>query len=126
MIDAEALKAIGPELEPYFQELGVSTDELMGLWKTQPWIRSAAGQKIVADAVRYRMSQKQSSDWKSKAAPKSLPPVQKPGTRTSSVRADDAASSIRALERQLDSSSGNKALQVAAKLQAAKRAASSR
>jgi hypothetical protein len=122
MVDADTLKAIGPELSPYFEELGVSNDELANLWKTQPWIRSAAGQKIIADAVRFRLSQKQSSDWKAKATAKPLPPVQRPGTRSTNARADDASSSIRALERQLDGASGNKALQIAAKLQAAKRA----
>jgi hypothetical protein len=125
MVDAETVKAIGPELGPYFEELGVGTDELLNLWQSQPWIRSAAGQKIVADAVRFRLSQKQGSTWKDKAAPASLPPVAKPGTR-SGVRANSDTSQVAALERQLDGASGNKALKISAQLLALKRTAANR
>jgi hypothetical protein len=114
-----------PELIAYAEELGIDRQTFAHLAKTEPVMQHSAFQKMMFDAVQYRLSQKQSTSWRDKAAPASLPPVAKPGTR-SGVRADSNSSQVAALERQLDGASGNKALKIAAQLQAAKRAASSR
>jgi hypothetical protein len=106
-------------------EMGVDEKTLAHYAKTNPIMQHSAFQKMMYDAAQYRLSQKQGSTWKDKAAPASLPPVARPGTR-SGVRADSNSSQVAALERQLDGASGNKALKISAQLLALKRTAANR
>jgi hypothetical protein len=114
-----------PELIAYAEELGIDRQTFAHLAKTEPVMQHSAFQRMMYDAVQYRMSQKQGATWRDKAAPASLPPVNKPGTR-SGVRANSDSSQVAALERQLDGASGNKALKISAQLLALKRTAANR
>lgn len=57
------------------EEYGVSREELVTAWKSQPVLRSAAFQRMMVDAAKYRMAQKAVP---AKVA-RPVPPVQRPG-----------------------------------------------
>jgi hypothetical protein len=66
------------------QEYGVSKEELIAAWQSQPVLRTAAFQRMMVDAAKYRMAQKAVPAKVSRP----VPPVQKPGV-ASSHRSDD-------------------------------------
>jgi hypothetical protein len=55
-------------------EYGLSDNELAQLWHNSI-LRSAAAQRVLADAARYRLAKRSAS----KPAARPIPPVQKPG-----------------------------------------------
>ncbi len=110
---AERLR-IGDEMLAYAGELGVDQATFFHLMQTNPVMRHAGFQKMMFDATRYRMMMKNAP----KAAPRALPPVQKPGT--AQARASHGEANIDALNKRL-SATGN--IKDAAKLMAAVRAA---
>jgi hypothetical protein len=75
-------------------EYGVSRDELLTAWKSEPVLRSAAFQRMMVDAAKYRMAQREVATKISKP----VPPVQRPGTaplRNSDGDVDQAISRFR-------------------------------
>lgn len=95
------------------RDVGFSEDELGALWNGQMMmsLRDGRVQSLIADGVRYRQGQ---SAAKKVVASKALPPVQRPGVAQSGhVGLDDK---IRSLQRQLDRSSGNSAINIAMEL----------
>jgi hypothetical protein len=96
------------------QEYGVSKDELIAAWQSQPILKSAAFQRMMVDAAKYRMAQKAVPEKISRP----VPPVQRPGT--SQPRDDgDVSGAMRAFN-------ANPSPQSAAKLLMARRAANRR
>jgi hypothetical protein len=98
------------------QEYGVSKEELAHVWQTQPVLRSAAFQRMLVDAAKYRMAQKQIAN---KAAPPPVPPVQRPGVSAPRSGDDGVAKALKAF-------SNDPSPKAAANLLMAKRAASRR
>ena len=103
-------------------DLGLK-NELLTRWMaddTGHEILSNAGiQKLIADGLKYR-------DIKAapaKVVPKTVPPVQRPGTAT---RAPSHVQQIQALNKQLENARGNQAIRIAANIAALQRAAASR
>jgi hypothetical protein len=97
------------------EEYGVSREELISAWKSQPIMRSSAMQRVFVDAARYRMAQKNLATHRSNP----VPPVQRPGVsqpRNSTDSIDSALKQFRS-----DASVDN-----AVKLLMARRAANSR
>jgi len=87
----------------------------MALYQSQPIMRSAAFQRVLADAGAYRLAQKTVQEKLSKP----VPPVQSPGTAGSFNRDDNMAAALRAFDK-------NPSPQNAAAVLTAKRAASRR
>jgi hypothetical protein len=98
----------------YAKELGIEPNVLVDTMRTNPVMRHAAFQKMMLDAARYRLMQKATP----KAIPKSVPPVQRPGT--SGARQSQAADDVQALTRTFRSSGD---INDAVRLLAARRAA---
>ena len=97
------------------ESYGVPKDQLMALYQSQPIMRSAAFQRVLADAGAYRLAQKTVQEKLSKP----VPPVQSPGTAGSFNRDDNMAAALRAFDK-------NPSPQNAAAVLTAKRAASRR
>ncbi len=72
-------------------EAGLTPQQIGQLWNSNPVIRSSFGQKLIADAARYRIAQANARN--AVAAPK--PPMQRPGTATA-VRASSELDTLRA------------------------------
>jgi hypothetical protein len=88
-------------------------------YKTSGQLRSLAAQKALAQGAMFKLMQASAKNLANKRVPP--PPVQRPGTyRPTGADAED---SVRALERQLESATGERALRIATKLTQAKRAA---
>ena len=66
---------VGTEMVAYASELGIERGQLVHLLQTEPIMRHAAFQKMIYDAVQYRMLKAAPA----KAAPKPVPTVVKPG-----------------------------------------------
>ena len=80
-----------------------------------PALHSIEGQRLLADATRWRRAQERARQVRQTP----LPPVLKPGT----ARAyDGGAQSVRDLTAQLKTAKGNAALRIATELTKAKRA----
>ena len=73
------MQEVGDEMVAYASELGIERDQLVHLLQNEPIIRHAAFQKMIYDAVQGRLSQKRSSTA-TKAIPRDIPAVQRPGT----------------------------------------------
>jgi hypothetical protein len=104
------------DLLNYVADFGVTRENLVQAMESNPLMHHAAFQ-MAYDAVRYNKMMK---------APKPTPtrnavPLTRPGTATHRP-AGDNSTSIRALERQLESATGHRAARLGAKLLAAKRA----
>ena len=102
----------------YLRENGVPREQLLNVFKENPVLRTAEARRTIWEAEQYR---KMKSTPLPKAAPKALPPVQKPGARSGPATRSDNSSTIASLQRELASASGQKAIRIAARLQAAKR-----
>lgn len=109
--------AMAEELVSYVGEYGVSREQFMREAETNLALHHPAFQRMAADAVKYQRLMKSPA----KAAPKSLPPVQKPGS-SAAPRASDNSSKLQALQNQLASATGDKALRLAGQIRNLKRA----
>ena len=106
-VKAEAIKL-------FESEYGISKSELAQLYNTQPLMRSAVGQQIVADALSFRAAMRSAT-----ANPaRNVPPVQRPGVARSAPSGDNSA--VRAAEDRFSRSGSPKD---AARLLLARRAA---
>jgi hypothetical protein len=85
---------ITDEIKAMFAEAGLSPQEMGRLVQTDRTITSALGQKVLFEAVQYRVMQKAAKAFPTRQAP----PVQKPGTPSSKSRSQQ---SMEALERRL-------------------------
>jgi hypothetical protein len=113
----EQMTAIKQEAVSMLKEYGLSDQDLMREYNSNPLFRSAAGQQIIAEAARWRLAQRSVS----RAATRPVPNVQRPGI-SEPVRIDDGAVS-EALAR-LNAPGGNEGrigLKNAAALVAARR-----
>jgi hypothetical protein len=72
----ETMRKIGENVIALAEEYGVSKQELGALWQSQPLLRAAPFQRMMADAARYRMAQREAVN----KIDRSVPPVQRPGT----------------------------------------------
>jgi len=113
----ETRRAVSDEVVKYFAEFGIDQKTLAAMWHSSPLMRSAAAQTALHDAMRYRMAQRGVQH----AAAKPIPNVQKPGVPRSS--ADRSAAQIGDIAREFRNAKGNRQLELAVKLQQAKRAA---
>jgi hypothetical protein len=95
------------------------TDEQISYEYDWGSLRSAAGQMLLAKAAVGRLAKNARVEMAEGRAP--VPPVLKPGV--SRPRGAGDIENVRALERQLASSKGNKSLQIARRLTQARRAA---
>jgi hypothetical protein len=111
MIGAERIAQLNTDLVPYLQKIGVDPQVLVHELQTNPRLRSAEAQKLVADAVAYDRMQ----NTVLKAAPKSLPPVQRPGS-SSAAKSSEPSTKIQALERQLATATGDRAARISAQI----------
>jgi hypothetical protein len=107
--DAKFTAAVGPvssevtaEMISYAGELGIPKQQLVHLLRTEPVLQSAAFQHVILTAVTARLAQKKAANWRSRAAPKALPTVVKPGT--SQPRISAAAADLNALSNNLSRS----------------------
>jgi hypothetical protein len=80
----EAVKSIRQYAHQMLNEAGLTDQQILYHWNTNPVMRSAFGQQILADAARYRMNKAAAAN---KIA-RPIPNVQRPG---SSVDRPDAA-----------------------------------
>jgi hypothetical protein len=104
------------ELVSYLVEHGVSREQLMQEARTNLLVHHPAFNALAKDALKYRAMQKAT-----KAMPtKNLPPVTRPGTSVHRSSGDNSTK-IAALERQLATASGNKAIKIGAELMRARR-----
>ena len=117
MIGPERMKQVEAHLVPYLAKVGIDKDQFAHALQTNPMIRSAEAQKLIADAIGYDLIRSATP----KPAPKGLPPVQKPGT-SNRARASSPSAQMASLERALDTATGDKAIRISAQLQSLKRA----
>jgi hypothetical protein len=75
MIGAEGIKQLNANLVPYLKKIGIDPQGLVHELQTNPRLRSAEAQKLVADAVAYDLIKSSAP----KAIPKAVPAVVKPG-----------------------------------------------
>jgi hypothetical protein len=104
----------------------IPDDQLGRLWNGEEGIslRSTAAQKIMLDAWRWRSAMANAHTIANKRAP--VPPVVRPGTRNPGAgieRGDDDMATIRSIERQMETATGKKAMDLSVKLAQAKRRA---
>jgi hypothetical protein len=100
--------------QKYMTGLGYSAEEIGLLFNSNPAFRDARTQRMILDAVRFQEAKKGALE----ATRKTLPPVVRPGV---AQPGKDHDMQIKALQTQVDKSSGINALRAAAKLVAANR-----
>ena len=83
----EVMRKIAENVVALAEEYGVSKKDRGEVWQSQPIMRSAAFQRMMVDAARYRMATSEVAGKLDRAAP---PPVQRPGTSQPN-NADDSA-----------------------------------
>jgi len=96
--DAPVTKEVSDAVVKYAEGLGVDRASLTHLLATNPVMRNAAFQRMMVDAARYHMVKAAVP----KAAPKDLPPVQRPGTKQ--ARAPAGSADLGALSARLSAS----------------------
>lgn len=118
--DKEAAAKLQGAAIDVLKDLGFAEDELAKLWNGQDRLslRDHRVQLLIRDGIKYREAQEAAK----KAVAKPLPPVQRPGVAQPKGAAQ--AQQIETLSKQLENASGVNALRAAAKLTAARRAAS--
>jgi hypothetical protein len=114
--DKAKIKEAGELLPSYLEGIGVDP-KAMARMVSDPAYNTVALRQILFDAVQFN---KIKTAPKPRATPATVP-VTRPGTAAHRP-AGDNSTSIRALERQLESATGHKAARLGAKLLAAKRA----
>jgi hypothetical protein len=80
----ETMRKLAETVVGMAEEYGVSKDELAAAWQSQPVMRSAAFQRMMVDAAKYRMATREVVN----KIDRSAPPVQRPGV--SQPRVDDS------------------------------------
>jgi hypothetical protein len=96
--DASRREQISATARQMLREAGLSDQEMAYHWSTNPILRSFAGQQIMADAARYRLSRQ---GVRTKTA-RPVPVVQRPGSPVE--RADDRSYALHELNAKLNSS----------------------
>ncbi|MGY3240563.1 hypothetical protein ACVMAJ_007453 [Bradyrhizobium sp. USDA 4448] len=96
--DAPVTREVSDAVVKYAESLGVDRASLGHLLATNPVMRNAAFQRMMVDAARYQMMKAAVP----KAAPKDLPPVQRPGTKQ--ARAPIGSADLGALSARLTAS----------------------
>ena len=92
-VPAETMKAIKTEAVTMLKEYGLSEADLAREYYSNPLFRSAAGQQVIADAARYRLSQK----GLSRHLANPVPHVVRPGSSAERVtRTEEALAEARA------------------------------
>lgn len=74
--DPGKVRAASTEVVSYLAEIGIGQDRLVHLLRTDPMVRSAEGQKILADAAKFHALRKSADGWR---PAKPVPTVQRPG-----------------------------------------------
>jgi len=95
------MPALEAEIPSMLRDLGVDPAEFLRLGNESKFLRSAAAQKILIDATKYRLAMKAGRP-KPGAAP--IPQVVRPGTRAEASRGARAASDLAALNHRLSKS----------------------
>jgi hypothetical protein len=116
--DQGKIKEAATEVVSYLEELGIGQDRLVHLLRTDPTIRSAEGQRILADAAKYRQMQKAPKA----VAAKPLPPVQRPGT-SNQASASSPSAKLASLEKSLETATGDRAARISAEIHGLQRRA---
>jgi hypothetical protein len=96
------MRQIEAEIPKMLSDLGVDPLEFLKLGNESKFLRSAAAQKVLVDAAKYRMMQKATKDYMSTRAPPPVPRVQRPGTATG--RSNHAEASLAELSNRLSRS----------------------
>jgi hypothetical protein len=92
-VPAETRKAISREAVNIFKEFGISETELMQHYNSNPLLRSAAGQQIVAEAARWRLAQRNVAT----KVHHQVPHIARPGSSAEAqTRTEEALASARA------------------------------
>jgi hypothetical protein len=102
----------------YLDQHGVPKNQRLSMIMQNPVLRSAEARDTIWKAAKYDQIMKSTP----KAAPKGLPPVQKPGT-SNQVRATSDTGKLASLEKALSSASGDKAARISAQIHAIERRA---
>lgn len=112
LADNEKGNKLRSQVQNYLSNIGVSQDDLAASWNGKAGIslRDAKWQRVLADAARYQEVKTAGRN----AVAKPLPPVQRPGV--AKAPGADKATQIQALQQQLSSASGQKAIRIAAQL----------
>jgi hypothetical protein len=119
-ISEEQFGEIQKEALAMLQDYGLSERQIAQAWNTDPNFRSFPAQRMMLDAVRYRMAQRGAHNKLVKDAPQ----VQRPGSPLS--RGTDEEYSTRELNQRIDRTSGRQQLLAAAELVAQRRARNGR
>jgi hypothetical protein len=121
IIDAELPELRDPKTAARFKQDVAETMRVMGITQDHlnhhlfgPSLRSVEGQRLLADATRWRVAQQKAQQVRQ--AP--VPPVQRPGTYRA---VNDGAQSVRELQQRLNRASGREALRLATELTKARR-----
>lgn len=92
-VPAETMKAIKTEAVAMLKEYGLSDADIAREYNSNPLFRSAAGQQIISDAARFRLSQKGLSQHRANP----VPHVVRPGSSAERVtRTEEALAEARA------------------------------
>jgi hypothetical protein len=108
------------ELVAMATEAGLSRDEIVNLYETNPILRDHRMQKVLYDAAKYRLAEKRAAAFR--VQPRQTPPPQRPGT--SSGRTTSAEAELRAAERAFENATtANEGIRAAVRLRQTRRAA---
>jgi hypothetical protein len=116
---ADTMATVQKEIVEFVKENGLDPQAVRHFYENDPAIRSAPFQQLIFDAMRFRAAQRTATA--NPASRDRIPQVQKPGVARTS--ADRAAASIGNLAREFRDAKGSRQLELAVKLQQAKRAA---
>jgi hypothetical protein len=100
-------------------DLKMTDAQIQHHYKVTGVLRDSAAQRLLADAAMWKMAQANAKNVAEKRI--HAPPVQRPGVFR--PHGADAEESVRGLQRELESATGERALRLAVKLTKAKRAA---
>jgi hypothetical protein len=112
------MASFAPAVGKYIEaNLGVSRAQFAEVLRDNPVLRASGFQQMLSDAVRYRQVMAAKQDL----VQKPLPPAVRPGAQPPGAGATSNAGRINELTRQLNNSTGQKALRAAAALLSAQR-----
>jgi len=103
-------ESLRKNLRPYLQKKGIDPEQFAHALQTNPMMRSAQAQRLIADAIAY--DQIRNAPKPAKFTPR----VSRPGVAGVRTPGGDQSSSIRALEAQLSTASGDAAARISAKI----------
>jgi predicted transcriptional regulator len=96
-----SLALIGPMGVKNLESLGLSKQDILHNWQTNPLMRSAAGQQVLYEWASMKSQKAEAAKWSEKAA-RTVPPVQRPGV--SRPAGEVASENVQALDRALSKS----------------------